>query len=99
MNRNFSLLVLIISILVLNTCAAYEDDEYYCKRGKDFNICQRCSDLESDCPRKTEEDCRCDNIAIKDIDKWIGGVCEEGFDEYDEPETKGCYVSENSNCE
>merc|ERR1711935_249472 len=97
MSRYFLLFAfLTVSFLVLSTFA-YQEDEYYCQSNKESKICHRCSDLESDCPRKQEEtDCRCDNTAINNGSQFLGGAKCDSESDYGDPY---CYVREDSNCE
>jgi len=93
----FSLLfVLSASVLVFSELA-YEDDEYYCQNNKESKICHRCPDLDTDCSRKMDEDCRCDNIAINNENerKFLGSPKCDTYDDYGEPY---CYVREDSAC-
>ena len=69
MTRYFSLLFVLSASVLVFSALAYEDDEYYCQNNKESKICHRCPDLDTDCPRKKDEDCRCDNIAINNGSK------------------------------
>jgi len=84
---------------IVITTIAYEEDEYYCKSTAEYQICRRCKDLTEDCETpKSEEGCRCGNIALfnEGQEEKVGGPnCKL---EDPDAEAKVCYVPETSNC-
>jgi len=74
---------------------AYQDDEYYCQNNKESKICHRCPDLDTYCPRKKNETCRCDNIAINNGRQFFGSPKCDTDDDYG---GSYCYVREDSAC-
>jgi len=95
MNCYFSLLFVLSASVLVFSALAYEDDEYYCQNNKESKICHRCPDLDTDCPRKKDEDCRCDNIAINNGSQFFGSPKCDTYDDYGE---SYCYVREDSAC-
>ena len=62
MSRTFFVLSVIVVFLFLNSFA-YEEDEYYCRNNKDYQICRRCHDLKVPCPREEfDNKCTCDHM-------------------------------------
>merc|ERR1719414_2188016 len=98
MTRYFSLLFVLSASVFVFSALAYEDDEYYCQNNKESKICHRCPDLDTDCPREENEDCRCDNIAINDETKGKFKGAPKCDTENDYGDSY-CYVREDSNCE
>ena len=67
MSQKYLLLTLFISILFVNIFAQ-KDDEYYCRKDSQYQICRRCIDPDNNC-NVARKGCFCDNIAIyKDSD-------------------------------
>ena len=66
MSQKCLLLTLVISILFPNIFAQ-KDDEYYCRKDSQYQICRHC--IDQDNCNVAGEGCFCDNIAIyKDSD-------------------------------
>jgi len=74
-----------------------DDQEQFCRKNTEYNICRKCNNTDKICERP-DNGCYCDNIAIyrEDEDDYIGGSDCTTIDEYGDPY---CYVNSNSNCE
>ena len=55
--------IFLAMFVLLTAINAYEDDEYYCRNDRDYQICRRCLEEDEHCERQ-DSACYCDNIAI-----------------------------------